>query len=530
MNSVINTAVQKAGVQRSSMYMAWDFTVASAETTTSRALTIRDDAFERLGDTNLANRTIEGNSPDWTVTSVTPPSGNRLRQVKGTLDNVPCYLTSPNCNPGGTFQFDSNDELTWNPASTAEVPFQCNIPNSVLDLDPGSVTPAQTGVYGHGLLGSLGQVNGQDRVGYDGNTIWCAVDWAGFSDEDSGTVLSALGDMSNFPKLVDRMQQGFVNFMYLQRALIHPNGMTTDPAFQVDPDGGGPKGLESTINTSLGANTRGQYMGISQGGIMGSALTALSPDSDYGVLGVPGINYSALLRRSVDSDDYFKNPSIGLYRWYPEENDRALLLSLIQLMWDRGEGNGYAHFVTDNPLPNTPPHTVLLRAALGDHQVANVTAEVAARTFGASVYYPALQPGRHWEADPFLGLPKVTDFPFQGGSMLVYYDSGPVTFDGRSRLGAATPPNGNVPPRTEWGFGADPHGQPRASAAGVRHAVTFLNGPDLLEGATRGVIESCAVAGAGDYFSSGMTPIPAPDPGDERCYSNGWNGKAGLAP
>jgi len=530
MNSVIKTAVDKAGVKRSSMYMAWDFTVASAETTTSRALTIRDDAFERLGDSNLANRTIEGTSPQWTVTSTTAPSGNRLRQVRGTLDNVPCYLNSPNCNPGGTFEFDANDELVWNPASTTDVPFQCNIPNSVLDLAPGSTTPAQTGTYGHGLLGSLGQVNGQDRVGYDGNTIWCAVDWAGFASEDQGTVLSALADMSNFPKLVDRMQQGFVNFLYLQRALVHSSGMTTDLAFQVDPDGAGPKGQESTINTSLGINTRGQYMGISQGGIMGGALTALSPDADYSVLGVPGINYSTLLRRSVDSDDYFKNPSIGLYRYYPEEEDRALLLSLIQLLWDRGEGNGYAHFTTDTPLPDTPPHEVLLRVAYGDHQVANVTAEVAARTFGAKVYYPALQPGRHWDVDPFFGMEKVTDFPFQNGSMMVYYDGGPETFFGRSRQGAAVPPNGNLPPRKEWGFGDDPHGQPRAAKSGVRHAVTFLNGPDLNLGATRGVIESCAVTGVGDYFETGNVPIPAPDPGDARCYSNGWNGKAGVAP
>jgi hypothetical protein len=529
MNSIINTAVNKAGVKRSSMYMAWDFTVASAGTTTNRALTIRDDAFERLGDSNLANRVIEGDSPTWQVTSVqNSVSGNNLKRINGLLTDVPCYLSSPNCNPGGTFQFNENDELTWNVASTTDVPFRCNIPRSVVDLNPGSVTPAQTGTYGHGLLGAYTQVNGQDRVGYDGNTIWCAVDWAGFSDSDSGTVLSALADMSNFPKLVDRMQQGFVNFMYLQRALIHPNGMATDPDFQVDPDDAGPELPVSAIDTSAGVNTRGQYMGISQGGIMGSALTALSPDADYGVLGVPGINYSTLLRRSVDSDDYFKNPTIGLYKYYPDENDRMLLLSLVQLLWDRGEGNGYAHFATDNPLPDTPPHEVLMRVAFSDHQVANITAEVAARTFGAKVYFPALQPGRHWEEDPFMGLEKATTFPWQDGSIMVYYDSGTIQFAGKSRLGVTPPPIGNVPPREEWGFGRDPHSLPRASESGIRHAVTFLNGPDLDLGSTRGTIESCDITGAGDYFEGvpgpPLTAIDPPVPGDKRCYSNGWNG------
>ncbi len=395
------------------------------------------------------------------ITSSDPGTGTKLREVNGTIE-VPCYLSSPNCNPGGTFEFDVNDELTWNPSSTTDVPFRCDIPTSVVDLDPGSVTPAQTGTYGHGLLGEKEQVRGQDRVGNDGNTIWCAVDWAGFADEDTGSVLAALGDMSNFPKLVDRMQQGFVNFMYLQRALVHPSGFATDPAFQFDPDGPGPKGMESLINTSLGVNTRGQYMGISQGGIMGGALTALSPDADYGVLGVPGPTTPLCCAAAWTRTTTSRTRASGSTGGTPKKTG-PLLLSLVQIMWDRGEANGYAHFATDNPLPDTPPHTVLLRAAFGDHQVANVTAEVAARTYGASVYYPALQPGRHWDTDPFLGLPKVTDFPFQGGSMLVYYDGGPETFFGRSRQGAAQPPNGNVPPRKEWGFGDDPHGQPRAS-------------------------------------------------------------------
>jgi len=535
MYSLINTAVNKAGVKRSSMYMAWDFTVASAESVTGRALTIRDDAFQRLGDNNLADRVIAGDSPGYSIQSATDPGGTTQIRIEGKLEDVPCYISSPNCAPGGTFQFDSNDQLTWNPASTTDVPFRCNVPESVLTKNPGSVTPTQTGTYGHGLLGSFSQVNGQDRVGKDGNTTWCAVDWAGFSDLDLSSVGASLADMSNFPKMVDRMQQGFVNFLYLQRLLIHPNGISQAAQLQVDPDGPGGVPASSAIDTSAGVNTRGQYMGISQGGIMGSALTALSPDVDYGVLGVPGINYSTLLRRSVDSDDYFKAPGIGLYVNYPNQGERMLLLSLVQLLWDRGEGNGFAHFVTDNPLPNTPPHEVLMRVAYSDHQVANVTAEVAARTWGSKVYFPALEAGRHWEDDPFMGIEKVSTFPFQNGSIMVYYDSGPFTFQGKNRQGVKPPPNENVAPREEWGYGQDPHGQPRSSASGVRHAVTFLNGPNLALGNTRGVIESCAVTGVGDYFEATsispariIAPISAPAPGDNRCFSNGWNGIAGL--
>ena len=102
------------------------------------------------------------------------------------------------------------------------------------------------------------------------------------------------------------------------------------------------------------------YDGNSQGGIMGGALTALAPDFDRAVLGVPGMNYSTLLRRSVDFDLYAHgniegaDTPLGLYDYYPNELERPLLLSLIQLLWDRAEANGYAHHMTSDPLPGTP--------------------------------------------------------------------------------------------------------------------------------------------------------------------------------
>lgn len=472
MESIINDLVNKAGVQRDSLYMAWDFTVASQESVTGRALTIRDDAFARLGDTNLADRTIQGSAP--IVNNVTvndSPGGGFTRRVEGNLV-VPCYLDSLNCATGGKFQFDSNDQLTWEPNKTTEVPFRCVIPDSV-EATPDEVDAAVPGTYGHGLLGSRGQVNGQSALANQSNTLWCAVDFAGFSSEDLPTVITSLSDMSNFNKLVDRMQQGYVNFMYLSRALTHPNGFVDDAAFQLT---NGASGSQPVIDTNGG---RALYMGISQGGIMGGALTALEPNVDNSVLNVPGMNYSTLLRRSVDSDEYFKLPGLGLYANYPSELERPLLLSLIQLLWDRGEANGYAQNMTTEPLPNTPQHKVLLQLALGDHQVANITAEVEARTIGASVYTPALEPNRHWEQDPFMGIPEVapTDqAPFTGSGLMVYYDGGPVTWTNpdNNRQGTATPPNENVPPREEWGYGDDPHGYPRASLDGRNHAAEWL--------------------------------------------------------
>ena len=125
--------------------------------------------------------------------------------------------------------------------------------------------------------------------------------------------------------------------------MIHPDGAVANEAFQID----GKPAID---------NERLFYYGGSQGGIMGGSLTAVSPDFDRGVLGVPGMNYSTLLQRSIDFDTY----SVVMYAAYPDELERQLVLSMIQMLWDRAESNGYAHHMTDDPYPNTPPHEVLL--------------------------------------------------------------------------------------------------------------------------------------------------------------------------
>src|SRR4029450_1028473 len=94
------------------------------------------------------------------------------------------------------------------------------------------------------------------------------------------------------------------------------------------------------------------YYGNSQGGIAGGALTAIAPDFNRSVLYVGAMNYSLLLNRSVDYEVY----AVILNRSYPDELERQLVLSMIQILWDRGEPNGYAWHMTDDPLPNTPRH------------------------------------------------------------------------------------------------------------------------------------------------------------------------------
>lgn len=532
MESILDTLTTKASVDRKSLYMAWDFTVASQDSITGRATDIRDAAFAELGDPNLANRTIEGNSPDIVVTAfcdagdnATPDCGNNYpfsggfdpeaniqspvpnntttqRTVVGYIDNVPCYLDENGCPSGSEFKIKPDGSVDTNTTFTTQVPFRCLIPKSI--VAGGVVTPGGTGTYGHGLLGTLNQINATETSANDTNSSWCAANWDGFAEPDLGLIISSLGDMSNFHKAIDRMQQGFLNFMMIQRALAHPNGFADETAFNMTYDGVTPLLVQgSAIDTSAGNATRGFYYGISQGGIMGGALTALSPDVDAGVLGVPGINYSTLLRRSVDSDEYFKLPGLGLYANYPDETTRPLLLSLMQILWDRGEGNGYANNLTDNPLPNTNDHEVLLQLAYGDHQVSNYTAEVEARTIGAKRYAPTLLPQREFDVS-YEALPPTTTFPAgPGESFMVYYDGGPPSYDGTQDPGTNPPPIENVPPRPEWGYGSDPHGMPRRAPDALNHIETFFG---------NGTISQCA----------------AGPPVEGYCFSNGWDGQAGL--
>src|SRR5262249_38909559 len=82
--ALIFKALRSAGVSRRGMYEAWDFTVASTSSLTSRLLAIRNDAFGQLGDYDLGDGKLRGRAPSFTVTDA-DQLAPRLRRVHGTL-------------------------------------------------------------------------------------------------------------------------------------------------------------------------------------------------------------------------------------------------------------------------------------------------------------------------------------------------------------------------------------------------------------------------------------------------------------
>lgn len=421
--------LDRAGVNRDDLYLAWDFTVASEQSLSGRMLHIRNNAFESLDD----------NAPRFQVTQVENDVDERVaRRVTGTF-TVPNYLTGDG-GPGNRFDTGEDGLPQRNGDYTA--PFMCIIPRAALKPD-GTVARARPAVYGHGLLGSereVGAANVRDMAN-EHNFVFCATKWIGLSEEDVGNAVSALGDLSRFPTIADRLQQGILDTLFLGRLMITHDGFVSDPAFQ-----GQGRPVIDTRELF--------YDGNSEGGIMGGAATAVAQDWTRAVIGVPGMNYSTLLQRSTDWDTYkaIFDPA------YPDLTDHALIIGIIQMLWDRGEANGYAQHLTRDPYPDTPTHRVLIHEAFGDHQVANVATEVEARSLGARAHRPALAPGRSPARHELWGIDEIEGSSFDG-SAIVVWDSG-----------TPAPPTGNVPPRD----GDDPHGFPRASKDAREQKSEFL--------------------------------------------------------
>jgi hypothetical protein len=437
--------IKKAGVKRDRrLFLAWDFTVASEKSLAGRALAMRDQTFKALGDTNLADGAVQGSAPSFTLQTkpldgdLAKFAGRYAQVLEGTFP-VPCYLTN-GCAPGARMVLGA-DGLP-KPQGTYTARFTCVVPATAT-----ADHPARLALYGHGLLGKETEIlSGPDvpKMAAESNTVFCATPWIGMANEDIPNAVNVLGDFSNMPTLPDRLQQGFLNALVLGRAMAHPGGLATSPLLQQD-------GRPIVQTGSIG------YDSNSQGGIAGGALTALAPDFSHAVLGVPGMNYSVLLPRSKDFDTY----SLVMYPAYKDQLERPLILDLAQLLWDRGEGDGYAQHMTTDPLPNTIKHTVLLDVGLGDQQVTQYQADVEARTIGASIHTPIVAPGRSPQRKPSWGIPAITKYPFNG-SAIVYWDAGPKV--------VAVPPLANVPNRKL----NDPHELVRRTPAARRQKAAFL--------------------------------------------------------
>ena len=293
------------------LFLAWDFTTASTQNVTGRLLAIRDNAFEQLGETKAqidAGKDV-GQAPSFTVSSVTnftaAQNSNVAREITGTF-TVPCYI-APTCSPPekcdqissqspvddcpspGQFYYtdptNPDADPSQVPGQTYQAGYICVVGRTGFENQQ-TLRPVE---YGHGLFGSDSEVTSspQEEMANREGMMYCATNWFGFANADVPNAVLALSDLSLFPILIDRTEQGELNFLYLQRLMISARGFATNSAFQYS-DG------KSFINLRDGVD----YDGNSQGGIYGGTVCAVSIDVRRCALGVPGMDYPVLLPRS----------------------------------------------------------------------------------------------------------------------------------------------------------------------------------------------------------------------------------------
>lgn len=409
-------ALEKAGIGREDLQIAWDYTTASRENNTKWLLHMRDDALATVGD--------EG--PEYVIDTVEDnPNPFIKKRIYGRF-TAPIYLDKPG--PGGTLVFGDDGMPKQN--GTGEYEFVVHLPNSVTGDTPGALLQ-----NGHGLLGSKNEGrNGylaelSDRHRY----VSFSVDFVGMAEEDYDTVQAAIGgDIGAFKGLVGRQHQGVVNSLLAMRMMA--GGFAKDPLMQ---DNGKPM-IDSASR---------YYRGDSQGGIFGTTYMAVSTDVTRGLLGEPGMPYNLLLNRSVDFAPFF----FLLKLVYGDNLDLQIVLGLVQMHWDRTEPMGYAPYITSNMLPGTPKHDVLLHVAIGDYQVTPLGAHLIARATGAKNLTPVNR--SVWGIEEAPG-------PFSGSGMVEYDFNLPMA------------PTTNVPPGGPEDD--DPHDKVRVLNASYDQTNDFL--------------------------------------------------------
>ena len=425
-NLDIFPVLKAAGFARADLQIAWDFVTVSRDNSLGRMEWLRDDVLDA----------VAPDGPDYVITNVedgdcSDPSTQIARTIL--LDmTTPLYTTE---DKAGTLMTRDEQGMPFRNGTTV-VEVLVRIPCSLVDQE--EPRPGRVLQYGHGLLGGKGEANNGYLAAMANANGWVilASDWTGMKSEDVAPILSILaGDPTNFPAIPERSMQGFTEFIAAMR--LASGKLRNDPQLTFK----SPNGEYSAIDPE-----RLSYYGNSQGGILGGAYLALSPDVERGVLGVGGMPYVLLLPRSHDFEDFF-----GLLKGvYPDHRDIMLLIALFQNMWDPGEGAGWAWAMNREPDPKVGAKQVLMQVAIGDAQVTNVGAQIQARAFGASTVAP--------QTKPVWGVEEKQ--PGFMGSAYVEWKYSDVPDD----------PVSNVPPSAQH----DPHECPRREPAAQQQLRDFL--------------------------------------------------------
>jgi hypothetical protein len=333
--------LEKAGVPRSSLSLAWDVMIGGDDHLTA----MRDQALSMtLG---------------YTIVSVkdTPNDVNLLKRIEATVQ-APMYLDENE----SFLHFDAAGRPAMR--GLVDVPVIINVPRC-------ATTPVPLVVFGHGLFLDRTAADSLRALTQKPCAVWAAADWWGLSTADIAPLAQQVAaDLNNVYRVQDRLQQAMVNNLVVARLML--TKIKDDPALGGTLDG-----------------TRGYYYGISNGGIQGTGLMALSPDLSRGVLNVPGANWSLLIWRSTDFNGLKPLVTSAL----TDAFDAQIYIGLLQPEWDYVDPATFAPGLTTHK-------KILMQESIGDAQVSNLATRYLARAMGIVGLQPLVEPVYGVETQP----------------------------------------------------------------------------------------------------------------------------------
>jgi hypothetical protein len=372
-DSAIFPLVEAAGVARGELQLAWDFTVGSHHAAVADMLAVRAATLAWL----------EDNSPAVTVTEVEQSEeGKDWRTVRGRLTG-PLFLE---VDRAGAPLVRGGDGLPV-VSGTTSFEFVAKVPAAVRDrLAAGRPLP-----YGHGFFGNLGEhdsgktVNLFDATG----SVGFGVVWAGMSDDDIAEVLRDLsGDPGQTLRFGDRIHQGMANWLTLSAAIRGP--LTERAELRRPTEAGQPgvvvEGEVSNAGELLYDPAEIDFLGISQGHILGGTMAALDPGLRRVALQVGGAGFTHMMFRSNNFQPFL----LVMSGVIPDPLHQQLFVATLQPAFDRFESGSYARYLSDEPLEGShPERRVLLQIGLGDVSVPNLGSFLHARLLGVPVVTPS---------------------------------------------------------------------------------------------------------------------------------------------
>lgn len=434
------------GIAPESLTLAWDFHTASSEALHGPMLDIREDAMDFADDEGI----------DWHVEEMVwlpdDPEDDFYDPdiavyITATME-VPHYM-EPHDALDDAWQIHRDDDGNIRQNDTREVPVYIRVPRRAFEGDEIGVL-----MYGHGLLGNRFQTVAPHwgTMAEEMGVALVSVDMVGMSENEADAAQQAVTDVNNFTALADRLHQGLVEHLLLAHTAAEMLPQLEQPETG-DDDNNDEDPPEFDI--SVDADDL-HYAGASQGGIFGASFMALTQNIERGYLAVPGNNYSTLLHRSTNFDEF----NAVMAAAYDTSADVNLNIAALSLLWSTTEPVSFLRHIRQEPLENDDPRDVFLAVAKGDYQVATITNENLAR---ADVEIPLLE-NYDEQREPFDA--ETVSYPHAG--------SGTVLYD----FGNPWPQPGNSPPSDDIG---DPHGWLSTVDEHLLQVETFLRDGEIID-------------------------------------------------